>query len=98
MHYSECAAQGRSQATAAAPPTAWPCRRTGAAPAHAAAQARTKGARLLWTIDQGLGPKFTPDVSEAWTAAYDLLATVKKMAGSATTEKGATGHPSQQAL
>lgn len=31
------------------------------------------GAALLWTLEQGLGDGFTPDVSEAWTAAYDLL-------------------------
>jgi hemoglobin-like flavoprotein len=36
----------------------------------------TVGTALLWTLDQGLGPKFTPEVREAWTAAYGLLADV----------------------
>lgn len=30
---------------------------------------------LLWTLEQGLGPKFTPEVKEAWTLAYTVLAT-----------------------
>ena len=32
------------------------------------------GAALLWTLRQGLGPAFTPDVEAAWTEAYTLLA------------------------
>jgi hemoglobin-like flavoprotein len=31
------------------------------------------GAALLWTLEQGLGADFTPDVREAWTTAYSLL-------------------------
>ncbi|MEX2215523.1 MAG: globin family protein [Phycisphaeraceae bacterium] len=31
------------------------------------------GAALLWTLQQGLGDKFTPQVKEAWAAAYVLL-------------------------
>ena len=34
------------------------------------------GAALLWTLEQGLGPEFTPDTREAWTAAYTALAGV----------------------
>jgi hemoglobin-like flavoprotein len=34
----------------------------------------TVGAALLWTLDKGLGDAFTPDVREAWTAAYGWLA------------------------
>jgi hemoglobin-like flavoprotein len=34
------------------------------------------GAALLWTLEQGLGASFTPEVEAAWAAAYDLLATV----------------------
>jgi hemoglobin-like flavoprotein len=34
----------------------------------------TVGAALLWTLAQGLGERFTPDVEAAWTAAYELLA------------------------
>lgn len=32
------------------------------------------GAALLWTLEQGLGPAFTPDVAEAWSVTYDALA------------------------
>ena len=31
------------------------------------------GAALLWTLDQGLGADFTPDVRNAWATAYGLL-------------------------
>jgi len=30
----------------------------------------------LWTLEQGLGEEFTPDVKEAWTETYTTLATV----------------------
>ena len=36
----------------------------------------TVGASLLWTLAQVFGPAFTPEVEEAWTAAYMLLAGV----------------------
>jgi hemoglobin-like flavoprotein len=36
----------------------------------------TVGSALLWTLNAGLGEKFTPEVREAWTAAYGLLADV----------------------
>jgi hemoglobin-like flavoprotein len=29
---------------------------------------------LLWTLQTGLGPAFTPEVREAWTAVYGVLA------------------------
>ncbi|MFI5002796.1 MAG: globin family protein [Reyranellales bacterium] len=32
------------------------------------------GAALLWTLQQGLGEAFTPDVKDAWAAAYRTLA------------------------
>jgi hemoglobin-like flavoprotein len=35
---------------------------------------QTVGAALLWTLGQGLGDQFTPEVEEAWTAVYTLLA------------------------
>ena len=38
----------------------------------------TVGAALLWTLEAGLGRNFTPDVKEAWTAVYGLLATTMK--------------------
>ena len=34
----------------------------------------TVGEALLWTLEQGLGPSFTPDVREAWAALYRLVA------------------------
>jgi nitric oxide dioxygenase len=40
----------------------------------------TVGAALLWTLGEGLGPDFTPETKEAWTAAYTLLAGVMTQA------------------
>ncbi len=40
----------------------------------------TVGAALLWTLEQGLGPAFTPEVAEAWIAAYTMLADMMKAA------------------
>jgi hemoglobin-like flavoprotein len=34
----------------------------------------TVGAALLWTLEKGLGPAFTPEVKEAWAAVYGVLA------------------------
>ncbi len=34
----------------------------------------TVGAALLWTLEKGLGPAFTPAVRDAWTSTYSLLA------------------------
>jgi hemoglobin-like flavoprotein len=36
------------------------------------------GAALLWTLEQGLGEEFTPEVEEAWAETYWTLATVMK--------------------
>ena len=36
---------------------------------------------LLWTLEQGLGEAFTPEVKNAWTETYMLLASVMKEAG-----------------
>jgi len=36
----------------------------------------TVGAALLWTLEQGLGAKFTLDVKLAWAEAYALLSSV----------------------
>jgi hemoglobin-like flavoprotein len=41
----------------------------------------TVGAALLWTLAQGLGEQFTPEVEAAWTAAYQLLASTMQEAG-----------------
>lgn len=43
-----------------------------------AAHYDTVGAALLWTLEQGLGPDFSPEVKDAWTAVYGLLAKVMK--------------------
>lgn len=34
------------------------------------------GAALIWTLKQGLGDDFTPEVKEAWTTAYGVLSSV----------------------
>lgn len=34
------------------------------------------GAALLWTLEQGLGDDFTPEVKEAWATAYGVLSKV----------------------
>ncbi len=36
------------------------------------------GAALLWTLEQGLGPAFTPETREAWTATYGVVTAVMK--------------------
>ena len=40
----------------------------------------TVGAALLWTLEKGLGSAFTPDVKDAWTTVYGLLASTMKNA------------------
>lgn len=45
--------------------------RYGACPAHYA----RVGEALLWTLDQRLGPEFTPEVRAAWERAYAALTT-----------------------
>jgi hemoglobin-like flavoprotein len=42
---------------------------------------QTVGTALLWTLEQGLGSNFTPDVKEAWSAVYTLVATTAMEAG-----------------
>jgi hemoglobin-like flavoprotein len=42
----------------------------GAAPEHYP----VVGECLLWTLGQGLGDEFTPEVKQAWTEAYGVLA------------------------
>ena len=34
------------------------------------------GEALLWTLEQGLGDAFTPELREAWAEAYTILANV----------------------
>ena len=38
------------------------------------------GAALLWTLEQGLGPEFTPEVREAWVETYGLVSSVMQAA------------------
>jgi len=52
------------------------------------------GAALLWTLEQGLGDAFTPDVRAAWAEAYLMVATVMRRAATReqlTGERPATG-------
>ena len=46
----------------------------GVTPAHY----ETVGTALLWTLQQGLGDGFTPDVKTAWTSVYGVLAKTMK--------------------
>jgi hemoglobin-like flavoprotein len=46
----------------------------------AAGQYETVRAALLWTLEQGLGSKWTPEVRAAWSAAYNLIADVMRRA------------------
>jgi hemoglobin-like flavoprotein len=43
----------------------------------------TVGAALLWTLAQGLGARFTPEVRAAWASAYALLADTMRAAAQA---------------
>jgi hemoglobin-like flavoprotein len=38
------------------------------------------GIALLWTLEQGLGPTFTPEVRDAWTEAYLFVSSVLRRA------------------
>jgi hemoglobin-like flavoprotein len=40
----------------------------------------TVGAALLWTLGAGLGDAFTPEVKEAWTTVYGLIASTMQTA------------------
>ncbi len=40
----------------------------------------TVGEAFLWTLEQGLGKDFTPEVKDAWAAAYKLLSDTMKSA------------------
>lgn len=37
-------------------------------------------AALLWTLEQGLGVKWTPEVKAAWSAAYTVVADIMRSA------------------
>ena len=38
------------------------------------------GTALLWTLEQGLGEAFTPDVRDAWTEAYLYVSAIARRA------------------
>ncbi|HAV64020.1 MAG TPA: hemin receptor [Verrucomicrobiales bacterium] len=40
----------------------------------------TVGGSLIWTLEQGLGPEFTPETKAAWIQAYTILADTMKAA------------------
>jgi methyl-accepting chemotaxis protein len=40
----------------------------------------TVGSALLKTLEQGLGPAFTPEVKQAWTTVYQTMASVMMQA------------------
>lgn len=44
----------------------------------------TVGAALLWTLGQGLGKDFTPEVEQAWEKTYHTLASTMKEAAATT--------------
>lgn len=55
---------------------------------------QTVAAALLWTLEQGLGPDFTPEVREAWVAAYTILATTMQAAAAeAQTRPASSSRP-----
>ena len=41
------------------------------------------GDALLWTLERGLGPAWTPAAAEAWSTAYAMLADVMQTAAEA---------------
>ena len=43
----------------------------------------TVGEALLWTLERGLGPLFTPEVKTAWAALYGVVARTMKNAANA---------------
>jgi len=51
----------------------------------------TVGGALLWTLEQGLGEAFTPEVKAAWTEVYTVLATTMKDAAAAQPEPDGSG-------
>ena len=64
-------------------------------------QYATVGAALLWTLEQGLGPDFTPEVKEAWTAAYTVLSNTMQAAaaeGALTAMKASATRPAAVAV
>jgi hemoglobin-like flavoprotein len=53
----------------------------------ASGQYDTVGAAFLWTLEQGLGSAWTPQVKAAWSDAYAIVAGVMRGAASEPQEK-----------
>jgi hemoglobin-like flavoprotein len=51
----------------------------------------TFGEALLWTLEQLLGERFTPEVREAWSDAYETLAAAMKESAAQAREARAAG-------
>jgi len=51
----------------------------------------TFGEALLWTIGQLLGERFTPEVREAWSDAYETVAAAMKQSAAEAREARAAG-------
>lgn len=53
------------------------------------------GEALIWTLEQGLGEGFTPEVRAAWEAAYQMVADTMQAAARQRTglPAGAAGRP-----
>jgi|BarGraIncu01122A_1022018.scaffolds.fasta_scaffold52949_2 hemoglobin-like flavoprotein len=51
----------------------------------------TFGEALLWTLGQLLGERFTPEVREAWSEAYETLAAAMKQSAAEAREARAAG-------
>jgi hemoglobin-like flavoprotein len=49
----------------------------------------TVGSALIWTLEQGMGRDFTPEVRDAWCAAYELMAGVMQQGAREVTMKAA---------
>ena len=56
-------------------------------------QYESVGAALLWALEQALGSAFTPDVRDAWSEAYLIIATVMRRSA-ARASMGAISSPS----
>jgi hemoglobin-like flavoprotein len=54
------------------------CGRRHAAYGVSDAHFETVGTALLWTLEQGLGSAFTPEVAEAWSSLYAVLSSTMK--------------------
>lgn len=49
----------------------------------------TVGQALLWTLEQGLGKDFTPDVRDAWTETFVLVSNTMKAASPGLSDEAA---------